>query len=50
MEVIGLPIEAIRPAAWNANQLTVELQVKLRRSVEKFGVVVPLVVREVAPD
>ncbi len=50
MDVTDLPIESISPAEWNANELPADLGVRLRRSVERFGLVVPLVVREVKDD
>ena len=49
MQVVDVPIRSIKPAGWNPNQmdgLTVE---KLQGSIQRFGLVVPLVVRELAP-
>ena len=48
MQVIDLPISDIVPAKWNANETDPEMRARLRRSIERFGLVVPLVVREVA--
>ena len=50
MEVTDLPVEAITRAVWNPNELPAGLGTRLRRSIERFGFVVPLIVREVGPD
>ena len=46
MNVIEIPIDSITPASWNPNELPDEMRARLRRSMELFGLVVPLVVRE----
>ena len=46
MNVIDIPVDLIAPATWNPNELPGDLQVRLRRSMELFGLVVPLVVRK----
>ena len=46
MNVIDIPVDLIAPATWNPNELPGDLQVRLRRSMERFGLVVPLVVRK----
>ena len=48
MQVIDLPINDVIAAPWNANEMDAEMQARLCRSIERFGIVVPLVVREVA--
>ncbi len=48
MHVIDLPINDVIAAPWNANEMDAEMRARLRRSIERFGIVVPLVVREVA--
>ena len=48
MEVIDIPIDSISAANWNPNEMDQEMVTKLRRSVERFGMLVPLVVREVS--
>ena len=50
MEIIEIAIEKIAPAAWNANEMDPEMQTHLGRSIERFGLVEPLVVREVGQD
>ena len=47
MEVIDLPIEYITPADWNPNEMSPDLLERLRRSIQKFGMVTPLIVRTV---
>ena len=48
MEVIDIPIDSISAANWNPNEMDQEMLTKLYRSVELFGMLVPLVVREVS--
>lgn len=48
MQVLDIPIKHISAAPWNANEMEPEMRTRLRRSVERFGLVVPLVVRRVA--
>ena len=50
MRVIDIPIKNIVPAELNANEMDTEMRTRLRRSIERFGFQVPLLVREVAPD
>ena len=49
MQVIDFPITDIVAAEWNANEMDPEMRAHLRRSIERFGLLVPLVVRQVAP-
>ena len=46
MKVVELPVKVVVPAGWNPNELSPEMRTRLRRSMERFGFVVPLVVRE----
>ena len=48
MEVVDIPIDSISAANWNPNEMDQEMVTKLRRSVERFGMLEPLVVREVS--
>ncbi len=45
MKIADLRIDAITFAPWNANEMDAAMRAHLRRSVERFGLVVPLVVR-----
>ncbi len=47
MKIDEISVNAITPAKWNANRLPPELKDGLRRSIELFGMIVPLAVREV---
>jgi ParB family chromosome partitioning protein len=47
MEIVDLPTESIVPASWNPNEMTPDMLDLLRHSVEKFDLVLPLVVRSV---
>ena len=49
MEVVDISIRSITPAPWNPNHMDDLMASRLRRSIQHFGVVLPLVVREVAP-
>ena len=48
MNIIEIPIDSISPASWNPNELPDEMQARLRCSMDRFGLVVPLVVRPIA--
>ncbi len=50
MDLVDLPLKSIVPAPWNANELDEAMKTRLRRSVERFGLVVPLVVRRVTKE
>lgn len=50
MEIHKLPIEQIEPADWNANEMSQEKRSGLIKSIERFGLVVPLVVRLTGKD
>ena len=45
MRVIDLPITSIRPADWNPNRMGGAMRNRMRVSLQRFGMVVPLVVR-----
>lgn len=45
MKVLDVPIRHVTAAPWNANEIDPEMRSRLRRSIERFGLVVPLVVR-----
>ena len=49
MQVVDLQIETIAAAEWNANEMDLEMRARLHRSIERFGLVVPLLVREIVP-
>jgi ParB family chromosome partitioning protein len=48
MEVIELPIEVLKEASWNVNQVDEAMMQKLRTSLRKYGLVQNLVVRKVS--
>jgi ParB family transcriptional regulator, chromosome partitioning protein len=50
MKVIDVPIGQIHEAAWNPNVMDAVMNSRLRCSIERFGLLVPLVVRPVAGD
>jgi ParB family transcriptional regulator, chromosome partitioning protein len=50
MKAINVPIGQIHEAAWNPNVMDAVMHSCLRRSIQRFGLVVPLVVRPVAGD
>ena len=47
MEVLQLPLENLRESPWNANAMDDSMLSRLRRSIDTFGLVVPLVVLSV---
>ena len=46
MNVVELPIESVTAADWNPNEASAEIMKRLRHSIERFGFLVPLVVRQ----
>jgi ParB family chromosome partitioning protein len=50
MEIVDLPIDPIIPAGWNPNEMDQTMLEHLRRSIQRFGLVVPLVVRPLGND
>ena len=49
MLVVDVPIGSITPADWNPNHMSDGIADNLRGSIQRFGLVVPLVVRELGP-
>ena len=49
MQVVDVPIVSITPADWNPNHMSDGIADNLRGTIQRFGWVVPLVVREWAP-
>ena len=47
MNVVDLPIDSISAPDWNPNELNERMRARLRQSIERFGFLVPLVVRRV---
>ena len=47
MEVIELSLELLKEATWNVNQIDEPMMQRLRSSVQKYGLVQNLVVRQV---
>lgn len=45
IEVIELPIDSIFEPEWNPNEMDPGMRSRLRRSIDRFGFLVPLVVR-----
>ncbi len=50
MKIIDLPTTSIEPPAWNPNRMDEGMKSRLKSSIQRFGVVVPLVVRSIGPD
>ena len=50
MEIREIPIEHIQTPPWNPNRMDEATFERLRRSVERFGFLIPLVVRPVSRD
>jgi ParB family chromosome partitioning protein len=46
MQVFDISVDSITAAHWNPNQMDDLMTTKLRESIRRFGLVVPLVVRE----
>jgi ParB family chromosome partitioning protein len=47
VEVVELPIETLKEAAWNANQIDMAMLQRLRSSILKYGFIQNLVVRRI---
>jgi ParB family chromosome partitioning protein len=47
MQVIEIPIDKIQSPPWNPNQMDEVMRPRLEASIERFGLVVPLVVRDI---
>ena len=50
MEIVELPIEVLKEAIWNVNQVDEAMMQRLRVSIGKYGLVQNLVVRKIAND
>jgi ParB family transcriptional regulator, chromosome partitioning protein len=50
MRVVDVPFQQIHAAVWNPNQMDEAMRARLCRSIERFGMVVPLVVRHMGQD
>ena len=50
MNILDLPIDSIIPAPWNPNEMDPDMLSRLRHSIQRFALVVPLVVRLVGDD
>lgn len=50
MEIIELPLEALKEAPWNANQTDDAMLQRLRSSISKYGLVQNLVVRPIGDE
>ena len=50
MKVIDLPLDQLREAPWNPNQMDEATRCRLQRSIDRFGLVVPLVVRRLGEE
>ncbi len=46
MRIVDLQLEAIQEAPWNANEMEPAMEARLRHSIQRFGLVAPLVVRQ----
>jgi ParB family chromosome partitioning protein len=50
MELVDLPINCLSQADWNPNEMNEVMLSHLRSSIRRFGMVVPLVVRQVSSN
>jgi hypothetical protein len=46
MRIIDIPIGSIQSPGWNPNQMDEAMRPRLKASIQRFGLVVPLVVRD----
>jgi ParB family chromosome partitioning protein len=46
MQIVDIPIESIQSPGWNPNQMDRTMKYRLEEAIRRFGLVVPLVVRE----
>ena len=47
MKIFEIPLNQLREAPWNPNQIDEETQTRLRESLNRYGLVEPLVVRSI---
>jgi ParB family transcriptional regulator, chromosome partitioning protein len=50
MEIVNLPLEHLKPALWNSNQMDQETSRKLKESIRRYGVIENLVVRKLSDE
>ncbi len=50
MEIVDLPMNSIIAAQWNPNEMDWDMLSHLRRSIQRFELLVPLVVRKVGDN
>jgi ParB family transcriptional regulator, chromosome partitioning protein len=50
MKVVDVLVKQIHAAVWNPNQMSEAMHSRLRCSIQRFGLVVPLVVRPIGDD
>ena len=50
MEIIEIPIENVREAPWNPNQMDEVMLARLRESLKRYGIVENLVLRKLGED
>ena len=50
MNVIEIPIDSVFEPGWNPNEMAPGMQSRLRRSIDRFGFLVPLVVRRAGEE
>jgi ParB family chromosome partitioning protein len=48
MELVDIALDNLRPAPWNPNSMTPDMLARLKKSLERYGVVENLVVRPLA--
>jgi ParB family chromosome partitioning protein len=48
MNTVDIPIESIQSPEWNPNRMDEAMRPRLKASIERFGLVVPLVVRDLS--
>src|SRR5918992_2752284 len=50
MKLVDVPIDQIHAADWNCNVMDEVMRSRLRRSIQRFGLVVPPVIRPIGDD
>jgi ParB family chromosome partitioning protein len=48
LQIVNLPLEQLKPAPWNSNQMDNRTLARLKESIQKYGIVTNLVVRRLA--
>jgi ParB family chromosome partitioning protein len=46
MQTVDIPVESIQSPGWNPNRMDEAMRPRLKASIQRFGLVVPLVVRD----